>query len=97
MQKNKKEAMPLANVFTPLPIAAHQKMDCTNIIHDAVLFFKQLVEPEKTHNKQEGSDAVGKFICTTSRSRPLQDERINIIHRAPSPCKQSRNKDKNAK
>ena len=22
---------------------------------------------------------------------------INIIHRAPSPCKQSRNKDKNAK
>jgi hypothetical protein len=47
MQKNKKEAVPLANVFTPLPIAAHQKMDCTNIIHDAVLFFKQLVEPEK--------------------------------------------------
>ncbi len=82
MQKNKKEAVPLANVFTPLPIAAHQKMDCTNIIHDAVLFFKQLVEPEKTHNKQEGSDAVGKFICTTSRSRPLQGE----LHKYYTPC-----------
>ena len=68
--------MPLANVFTPLPLCHPHKANRTNIIHCPALSCKRLVDKSERTDKQNGKDFRGIFNRAAScRQRKSPEHR----------------------